>query len=68
MGDSDWATMVTRSDVGRTYTTARPGGIKDSRRLDKIDFQRRKSVPSMCSPGPEAATICTANAGEPKTR
>ena len=40
-----WATMVTRSGVSRTCTTVRPGGVKGSKRIGKVGFRRRKSVP-----------------------
>ena len=43
-----------------------PGRVRGSKRLDKMDFQRRRGAPLICSPSPETATICTASAGEPK--
>jgi len=66
VGDRGWAMMVTQSGAGRTCTTARPGGIKGSKRLDKASFQRRRNAPPMCSPGPATPTNCTPNAGEPQ--
>ena len=40
VADSGWVTMVMRSGMGRTCTTARPAGIRGKRRLDKLSFQK----------------------------
>lgn len=50
VAECGWVTMVTRSGVGRTCTTDKPGGIRGKGRLDKGDFRGELRPPHVLTP------------------